>query len=186
MCTYISVTLPKSANLEACRGLFETSGLALDLMESSGAPGGVLSTENYYFTCAGHCDCGTSIGSACTEKHVTPDTHEDTIRKSLRAKGWSETKIKRRRQELEKTAAKNERANVGRAAGSADEINQWLALTNDVLNGGHAMHFGVTVNDYAGSISNPKFTLNRVAINKSNLTPASLERLSAATLLVVS
>jgi hypothetical protein len=185
MCTYISVVLPKTANLEACRTLFIENKLALEMMEPEGAPDGVLSTENYYFTCAGHCDCGTSIGSVRTESRATPDTHEISVRSNLRKKGWSETKIKRRLQELEKTTSKNERAKEGKVSGGEDEIDRWMTLINDIVSNELATHIGVTVNDYTGPISNPKFALKRVNTSPSKLTSVSLERLAAATLLVV-
>ena len=185
MCTYISITLPKSANIDACRALFAEHRLAMDEMEPQDRPEGVLATENYYFTCSGYCDCGTRLGSEYRKAESHSKISEKSIVDDLRKKGWSDAKIQRRLDDFRKTQAKNERAAEALSEKSGDELESWMELTQQLFHQSLTSHLGITVNDYTGLISNPKFALTRKIQSSKALTASALERLPPATLLVI-
>ncbi len=185
MCTFISITLPKSAKIDACRAVFAEHRLAMDAMETNGRPKGVLSTENYYFTCNGHCDCGTRLGSTYRAIKSQSNVSEETIVDDLRKKGWSEAKIQRRLDDLNKTKAKEERAMEALSEHWGNELESWIRLIQQLFSQKLASYVGITVNDYSGMLSSPRFNLKRIVLSKHSLTADVLENLAPTTLLVI-
>ncbi len=185
MCTFISITLPVSANIGACHALFSAHRLTLDAMEASGQPKGVLATENYYFTCNGHCDCGTRLGSSYREIETHSKAIEDAIVSDLHKKGWSDAKILRRLGDLKKTKAKERRTEESRSVHFGNELESWIALIQKLFNQKLTSHIGITVNDYSGPLNNPKFNLKRVELCRRTLKSEALESLAPATLLII-
>ncbi|WDI31428.1 hypothetical protein PUV54_15870 [Hyphococcus flavus] len=155
-------------------------------MDKDDQPKGVSENENYFFTCTAHCDCGTALGSgfSLTEEHI--GGYEESIRDDLQKKGWSAAKIQRRLNDLKKTQQKNERALESLSLYQGDEIKSWMMLISALLERRLSSHIGVTVNDYHGLISNPKFDLKRKKENLSALSSQILKNLAPATLVVFS
>lgn len=183
MCTFISVSLPVSADVVECRHAFHQHGLSLTQAEDH--PKGILKTENYFFTCSAHCDCGTKLGSAHLAKgHDTTHDHE-RFRKELKRKGWSDAKILRRLDDLKKNQAKEKRAQEASDEHQGDELLTWTNLIEELLTNKMASHVGITVNDYNGPLSNPKFSLKRTHVARNVLTTNSLSKIEPAELLVI-
>ncbi len=185
MCTYISVALPKSAKLDACRIEFSSKRLALDQMDPSGHPKGLLATENYFFTCTGMCDCGTMLGSARCAFANRLENKPDVIAAKLRKQGWSEKKIQRRLDDLKKAIAKSKRRSDGLHDHFSRELENWIELIRSLLDRRLTEYVGVTVNDYGGPVNAPDFVLKRSEIDRHALDFKTLEVLERATLLIV-
>jgi hypothetical protein len=188
MCTFISVALPNSADAALCRSVFAEHKLGLKSVTRRGIPKGVLAHENYYFTVTHHCDCGTALGAAVVyqDGERRARRHEDRKLRTLRKKGWSEAKIDRRRKDMGKTVDKYQRTMDARSEHAGDEIANWITLIDRLLGQRVTPWIGVTVNEYSGDLDNPGFDLKRRKLSRSLLTPADLEGLAPATLLVVS
>ncbi|MEX6632216.1 hypothetical protein [Hyphococcus lacteus] len=154
-------------------------------MEANGQPKGVLATENYYFTCNGHCDCGTRLGSSYLGIETHSKAAEETIVGDLRKKGWSDAKIQRRLHDLKKTKAKIERTMESLSEHWGSELESWIELIQKLFSQKLTSHIGITVNDYSGLLNNPKFSLKRTELNRRSLTTEALESLAPATILIV-
>lgn len=187
MCTFLSVTLPVSANVEACRALFESKGMVLAPVEAGQQPSGVAAAENYYFTCGGVCDCNTDIASDhLRNPHLISSEPEEAIVRDLRKKNWSDAKIERRLEALRRTQAKKERASQAKSDHWPGDAQTWMKLFEEAIEQKMTRHIGLTANFYSGSIYEPDFALMRSEVALRTVTTAMLRELKPATLLVVS
>ncbi len=187
MCTFLSVTLPVSANVEACRALFQSKGLVLAPVEAGQQPSGVENSENYYFTCAGVCDCSTDIASDHLRSgHLRDSDSDEEIIRDLRKKKWSDAKIERRLEALRRTKAKIERAEQAKSDHWPGDAQNWVELFEVAIQQKMTRYIGLTANFYAGSIYEPDFALVRTDVALRAVTTTMLRALRPATLLVVS
>lgn len=187
MCTFLSVSLPVSANVDACRALFESKGLALAPVGAGQQPSGVLASEGYYFTCAGVCDCSTEVGSDHLWGHrrSSVDSEEALVR-DLRKKKWSDAKIERRLEQLRRIKAKQERAKQAKSDHWPGDAQNWVELFEMAIQQKMTRYIGLTANFYAGSIYEPDFALVYTDVALRAVTTTMLRALRPATLLVVS
>lgn len=125
MCHFINLVLPAEADVEAVRQLAKRHGRLLERNPEPLIARALRLDERAYLT-SRSCDCGTSLG-----RQIRHDEHADDREVArLRGEGWSETKLRRwREQRLEGVARKA----VAREQSQRHELGQWIALIADLL-----------------------------------------------------
>jgi hypothetical protein len=145
MCHFISAVLPASADIAALTAVAERHGRRLRPQNNPSIRKKLKAGENLFLTTAGHCDCGTPLGAHAAS--VADDTQAQ-IRK-LRAKGWSETKIARwREQRGEHQALKAATARTASEAG----IGQWQGFLAEALTRSDTPYLCLLIHMYSGDL----------------------------------
>ena len=93
MCHFITATLPKVADRSALDGLARTFGRQFLPLASPAVVAQLPSGVAYFLTTLGHCDCGTTLGSARRAAASAPDWAAEASK--LLDKGWSRAKLQR-------------------------------------------------------------------------------------------
>ena len=108
--------------------------------------------EQYFYTTRDHCDCGTSLGSSSFG-----DKRESKLSKqlkTLRRKGWSETKIERWLKDKEKARSNRPKPESDAAI--------WVALISEVLESTNAKYVGLLLHFYSGDLNDEQIAISRV------------------------
>jgi hypothetical protein len=137
MCTFISVVLPASIDLDAVATVLRVHGRACTPYAHPTLQ--LASEERIFSTTPGHCDCGTPLASSRDETDVDRDAQ---WRERMRRKGWSMAKIARaEKQRMEA----EERPVSPKASGSVTSLSKWRALIEAVLDSHATAMFGLFV-----------------------------------------
>lgn len=145
MCHFISAVLPASADVAALTAVAEKHGRRLRPQGNPSVRKELQAGESFYLTTAGHCDCGTPLGALAAS--AADDTHEQ-IRK-LRAKGWSESKIARWREQRDEHQA--QKAATVRTA-SETGIAQWQGFLAEALTRSDTPYLCLLIHMYSGAL----------------------------------
>ena len=145
MCHFISAVLPASADIAALSTLAEKHGRCLRAQSNHSVQERLRAGEHYFLTTVGHCDCGTPLGAHTTS--ATDESHAQVSR--LRAKGWSENKIARWRQQRGEHQA--QRTATARAA-SQIGIAQWQGFISEALARSDTPYLCLLIHMYSGAL----------------------------------
>ena len=158
MCHFITAVLPGSADIAALSVLAGKHGRALRPLHNSGVRKELNAGENYFLTTPGHCDCGTPLGA---QKAMAADDTQAQLRK-LHAKGWSETKIARwREQRGEHLAQKTAAARAASETG----IAQWQGFLAEALARKDTPYLCLLIHMYSGALDDDIAFSGRQAVN---------------------
>jgi len=128
-------------------------GLAFDALSDSPVRARLGQGEGYYLTTAGHCDCGTPLGSVGRERRRAQRLEAKVSR--LRRKGWSEAKLDRWREQT--GAARDQRAAHGAGLPSCETWADFISAALDV----GARSFGLVLHGYRGNVATEDIELGR-------------------------
>jgi hypothetical protein len=171
MCHFISAVLPASADIAALTAVAERHGRNLRPQNNPSVRKKLKTGENYFLTTVGHCDCGTPLGahagSAADEAHVQ-------IRK-LRAKGWSETKIARLREQRGEHQA--QKAAIARTA-SETGIAQWQSFLSEALMRSDTPYLCLLIHMYSGALDGDIELSDRQTVKLQDADTAFLDAMS--------
>lgn len=168
MCYYITAVLPGSANLPALTDIAVRHGRALKPQQNPGIEAHLKPGEHYFLTTPGHCDCGTFLGSLARDesKVERQKNAADNEESKLRRKGWSETKLKRWKEQ------KAERLTKSR---SALDATNWESLLNEILNSCQTPFVGLLLHWYDGPIEERIDLQGREAVSVTAETLARMK-----------
>ncbi|WP_286392273.1 hypothetical protein [Pseudanabaena mucicola] len=145
MCYFITAVLPRSANLPVLTDIAIRHGRALKPQRNPSIEEHLEPGEHYFLTTQGHCDCGTFLGSLARDesKLERQKNTADNEELKLRRKGWSETKLKRWKEQKADRLTKSK---------SALDAANWESLLNDMLNSCQTSFVGLLLHSYNGPI----------------------------------
>jgi hypothetical protein len=171
MCRFISAILPASADITALIAVAERHGRSLRPQSNPSVRKKLKAGENCFLTTAGHCDCGTPLGAHAAS--ATDDTHAQ-IRK-LRAKGWSETKIARWREQRGEHQV--QKAATARSASEAG-IAQWQGFLSEALARSDTPYLCLLIHMYSGALDGDIELLDRQTVKLQEADTAFLDTMS--------
>ncbi len=137
MCHFITLVLPAQADIEPLRRVVERHGRVLSQTSDKMVLKELGVGERAYLTTR-MCDCGTQLVSRRSGRRGH-DEDRELVR--LRNMGWSDTKIRRWRDQRGTAAAQKAQA---KAQSREGEVEEWRALLSDILDA-KADHVGLVV-----------------------------------------
>jgi hypothetical protein len=145
MCYFITAVLPRSANLPVLTDIAVRHGRALKPQRNPSIEEHLKPGEHYFLTTQDHCDCGTCLGALSRDesKIERQKNAADNEESKLRRKGWSETKLKRWKEQKAERLTKSK---------SALDATNWQSLLNDMLNSYQTPFVGLLLHCYNGPI----------------------------------
>lgn len=171
MCHFISAVLPASADIAALTAVAERHGRNLRPQSNPSVRKKLKAGENYFLTTPGHCDCGTPLGAHAAS--ATDDAHAQ-LRK-LRAKGWSETKIARWREQRGEHQA--QKAATARTA-SETGIVQWQGFLAEALARSDTPYLCLLIHLYSGALDGDIELSDRQVVKLREADTAFLDSMS--------
>jgi hypothetical protein len=159
MCQYILATFPVDADLAALERVFVAHKRGWEVLTNPHLARQLPARDVQVLTTAGHCDCGSGLGSQ-------PPAVDDPERQvpKLRKKGWGEAKIRRWLDERKGAAARNERINATRGRPVRAD---WCAIIEAAL--AHTSRFGLFVHEYRSGVANERVDVRRESVPRSAL-----------------
>ncbi len=139
MCTFITILLPKTANVERLCEIADAADRLLDPCTDRNITGHGFTPNELTYTTCGHCDCGTGLGQA---RQIDAGKAKDIAK--AKKKGWSERRIERWLEQRWAAAMQREASNA--RAAEADAAT-WLELIGNWLDSGATDRVGVRVAD---------------------------------------
>jgi len=152
MCHFITLIAPTEDG-DAVRAIMERHRRIADPIDNPSVRSVLRDGENQYLTTRGHCDCGTVLAP----RHDTPETFEEKIAKEaarMKARGWSETKIKR-------AIADRRKSDARPRGGGFDSLELWNAVLHDLCGDLNLPYAGLFVRFYSGAIATEAFKASR-------------------------
>jgi hypothetical protein len=171
MCHFISAVLPASADIAALAAVAERHGRCLRPQSNPSVQRKLKAGENCFLTTVGHCDCGTPLGAHAAS--ATDDTQAQ-VRK-LHAKGWSEAKIARWREQRGEHQAK--KAATARAA-SETGIAQWQGFLSEALTRSDTPYLCLLIHMYSGALDGDIELSDRQPVKLREADTAFLDAMS--------
>jgi hypothetical protein len=163
VCLFVTMTLPKTADLGAASAVLRGVGRELVPLERVPA----IVADNAYFLVRGSlCECDTWLGETRRETANTAGwakRHEGR-RRAMEKKGWSVAKIKRAMADVEGSREQHVGARKARTVGSRDaEIAQWSGIIRSMPMATGAGYVGLMLPQYSGAIDGEEFEARREA-----------------------
>ena len=152
VCHFITAILPKYANIQQLELLATKHGMRLSPQVNLSISQQIKPDELPFLTTAGHCDCGTSLGSDHQQSF-------DIARESekLRKKGWSESKILRSLGQKERGLLKSQEKLQA-------DAQRWQDFIVSAIRFRYTPYIGLLLHLYHGSLD------EQFAITGSNIT----------------
>ncbi len=181
MCYFITGCVSKGVDLSRLNEM--VGGLGLDRsfffteLKNPFATSQLPNNSSYCSMSRGHCDCGTAIGNATKGGRTTPPSKAKL--KRLRAKGWSDARIERWKNERESALNTKHRPVT---PSHDDELKQWWLLMTTALKSGQTQHFGIMKHWYSTDVFNEKFEFSTFRVSTKTLQAAYLSDLDEDTL----
>lgn len=174
MCHFITATLPHDADLKMSQEIFKRHHRAFDLIENESVREHLEKGDFYILTTKGMCDCGTILASQSPDDDLpdaaTIQKYKDRAVNDLRAKGWSETKIRRWQKEQELNAERKKRDEEMSSEDSLTHADDWLNFIRDILVSKAAKRIGILVHQYKGGLDNRIKISGKQTVPSKNLT----------------
>lgn len=166
MCQFNTIVLPANTSLEKLRPLFIRHQFT-PLQVYNDSLQRQLPGKLFIISPKNQCDCGSVVASAKRQTAAGIQTGKEI--EKLRAKGWSETKIKNHLASKSKAnSTKNEDADIERA--------NWDGLIKSILASTLVKSIGILAHDYSGNISMEVITIeSNVKINLHEFLPQQLD-----------
>ncbi|MCA9579080.1 MAG: hypothetical protein KC668_26810 [Myxococcales bacterium] len=163
MCTFITATLPASADTPRFRALVQEHGLAFAPLHNAHVSALLTPSERYYRATRAHCDCGSSLRGPRAEKRL------DSQIAGLRAKGWSESKIDKWRRSKEPGRPRER----GRAV-HEPTYDAWVSFLAAALALDEVRHVGLLQHHYRGAVTDEVFQFTRAPRTLAEVREGSL------------
>lgn len=181
MCHFITATLPKDADLKKSKEIFKSHHLGFKEIENVSVREHLEKDDIYVLTTTGMCDCGTVLASQ-DKSYWSDDSnfqkYKDKSVEKLKAKGWSNAKIRRWQKEVELNAEKDKREEEQAHKYSMTRAEDWLNFIQELLNSKSTKRIGILVHHYSGGLDNRIKILGKEKIELKNLTPQFLVEMS--------
>jgi hypothetical protein len=175
MCHFITATLPKDADLKSAEQIFKLHHLGFKEIENLSVFEHLEKGDIYILTTKGMCDCGTVLASNNPENHqsdeIQAQKYKDRTIEKLKAKGWSDTKIRRWQKETELNKEKETRVSEQAHENSLALVDDWINFIRDILNSKATKRVGILVHEYSGGLDNRIKILGKEKVELKNLTP---------------
>nr|CAS02858.1 putative integron gene cassette protein [uncultured bacterium] len=170
MCTYISAIVPKSADVARLSEIAARHSKDLRPFANSSIQSQLNSGESLFLTTAGHCDCGSAIGSSRLTRRNVLDLDEE--RSKLAKKGWSKSKIERAlAQRLDKVNAREQDQN----SELGKDLENWLGFLREALSQKDVAYIGLLTHHYSGSLVTEELNIaDRQVVAAADISQAML------------
>lgn len=173
MCEFITAILPQNIDKKAAQAVFLTYGRGFELIDNYRIAEYIDKTDLYILTTNGACDCGTSLGNFDEDEPLSMDEeklkrYEDDQLKKLKAKGWSENKIRRK---LEQETASRKEKELEKSNRVDDDIIRWTDLIRELLTSKTTGRVGLLIHSYSSGVENKRLPqLGQKTIKLDKLT----------------
>lgn len=182
MCHFITATLPKDADLKRAEQIFKSHHLGFREIENLSVAEHLEKDDFYILTSTGMCDCGTVLASHNPENYQFDKTqvqkYKDKAIEKLKAKGWSDAKIRRWQRENELYGEKQKREEEQAHEYSMTRTDDWINFIQDILTSKATKRVGILVHQYSGGLDNRIKILGKEKVELKNLTPKFLVEMS--------
>lgn len=182
MCHFITATLPKDTDLKKSEQIFKSHHLGFKEIENLSVAEHLEKGDIYILTTTGMCDCGTVLASQNTDSHSVDKTqvqkYKDKAIEKLKAKGWSDAKIRRWQKENGLNAEKQKLEEEQAHKYAMTRTDDWINFIQDLLNSKATKRIGILVHQYSGGLDNQIKILGKEKVELKNLTPKFLVELS--------
>ncbi|MEQ1513028.1 MAG: hypothetical protein ABL934_10160 [Lysobacteraceae bacterium] len=170
MCRFITAILPKAADIAEASAVFREHGRACHVYVSASLAAQIGNAESICHTTAGHCDCGTPLGSTATGAASDDRGTREIEVARLRRKGWSESKIARMLVQRDEAGARPRAPGQGQTS-----LGEWCALIHAVLASPRITYVGLLIHEYRGDINDEEVALQgRQTVRAKDLDEATL------------
>jgi len=146
MCHFVTAVLSDTAPHAALDAIARKYGKQLHPLASPSMERQLGHGQRYFLTTAGHCDCGTVLGSHHRRCHQATDWAAKEQR--LLKKGWSKAKVARALAQMQESSA---RSDVAALEASAADLASWTKLIAEILGSG-TREFGLLLHSYRGPL----------------------------------
>lgn len=181
MCHFITVTLPKDADLKKSHEIFKQHHLRFEQIENQSVREHLEKDDIYILTTQGMCDCGTVLASQNRDDYL-PDNnvqkYVDESIKKLKSKGWSDAKILRWQKEAEVNAEKNKREEEKSHEYATIRADDWANFIKNLLNSKATKRIGILIHYYSSGIENRIRILGKETVPVKKLMPEFLVEMS--------
>lgn len=178
MCHFITATLPKDADLKKAEQIFKSHHLGFTEIENLSVAEHLEKGDVYILTTKGMCDCGAVLASHNPEDYQFDETqvqkYKDKAIEKLKAKGWSDTKIRRWQKEVELNAEKDKLEEEQAHEYQMTRTDDWINFIQNILTSKATKRIGILVHEYSGGLDNRIKILGKEKIQLKNLTPKFL------------
>lgn len=147
MCFFITATLPKDVSHQLLDALARNSGRQFQPLASPAIAAQLPSNLAYFLTTAGHCDCGTVLGSARRAAARSPDWGAEEAK--LLRKGWSRTKVARVIDQRKTNNALKQKAAEQARRAKPDNLEGFVS---SILQSGLTTELGLLLHSYRGPL----------------------------------
>ncbi|MEZ4328444.1 MAG: hypothetical protein R3B40_24695 [Polyangiales bacterium] len=163
MCTFITATLPASADTPRFRALVQEHGLAFAPLHNAHVSALLTPSERYYRATRAQCDCRCSLPGPPHRRPLNAQVA------ALRAKGWSESKIDKWRRSKEPGPPRE----TVRAA-HEPSYDTWVGFLTAALALDEVRHVGLLKHDYRGAIDDEAVPFTRAPRTLAEVRERSL------------
>ncbi|WP_018604406.1 hypothetical protein [Uliginosibacterium gangwonense] len=165
MCLTIIAILPCSANLDATREIASTYDYAMTPLAKLSISGMASETELACLATGRMCDCDTSLGRNSRQQATLT---RGKSAEDLRRKGWSDTKIQRHFEQLNRAQNKQK--------SKPQDLEGWLSFLDALLASDITPYIGLVIENVAKTSDNAVSTTEReiVQLARHDLADALL------------
>jgi hypothetical protein len=178
VCYFVTAVLPGHAQLSRLEAIAPRHHRQFRLLSNASVEAQLRFGERYYLTTLAGCDCGTPLGALDRDRSQVRVNH-DARTATLRARGWSETRVARW---IEQKAADAERKTRVQRLASTPSTDQWLAFLTEVLHSGATPYVGILLHWHSGPLSQRLLLHGRETLRLPELTSDGLAHLKEDTL----
>lgn len=184
MCEYITAILPKDVDLKKAEAVFLKHKRGFKLLDPYRIAGQLEEGDLYILTTSGICDCGTSLGTFADDPPPMDEEkadryHNEQIKK-LKAKGWSDSRIRRW---LDQAAENLRKERSLENDLENEDILSWLKLIEELLESKLTSRISLLVHSYRTGIENERLPdLDHETISLKDLTGEALRKTCSDTI----
>jgi hypothetical protein len=170
VCIYIAAIIPKGADVARLSEIAARHSKDFRSFTNPSIQSQLNSGESLFLTTAGHCDCGSAIGSSRLKRRNAVDLDEE--RSKLVKKGWSKSKIERAlSQRIDKVNAREQDQN----SELGKDLENWLCFIRAALSRTGVTYIGILTHHYRGSLVTEELTISdRKIVAASDLNQSVL------------
>jgi hypothetical protein len=161
MCFYITATLPKEANIEELKSLFDKFNMAFVPINNEYVISQLRPNELYFRATKNYCDCDTILGMNNTSIEYDKLLKSKKVKK-LKKKNWSNEQIDKWIKKKIKTI-KPHKITTKSSAEVEQETNNWINFIREILKIDSIKRLGILKHWYTQSLS-----IEKISVRKSN------------------
>jgi len=173
MCFYLTSTLPKDADLDQLRPIFNDFNMGFHPIENEYIQSQLRSQELYFRATNAYCDCDTVIGSQINQQAYQNLMNSKKV-KTLRKKQWSEAQIEAWILKKLKTKKPKQTQNLTPLEKDL-ELRRWTDFIHIILQNSSVSRVGLIKHWYDGGLENEKFIIRETKeVKASDISPEFL------------